>query len=152
MNSNEWAQLRELRSLQERMNRFFDDARGRDSSTGEDEWAQESEWFPVTDIYEQAQEIVLKMELPEVDQRDVVVRVDGNRLVVSGERRMDPEVKRESYHRRERSYGRFVRTFSLPETVNLERIEAVCRNGVLRVSLPRRSEKEARSINIEGRE
>lgn len=147
MNHNDWAQLHELRDLQERMNRFFHDMRGREG-VSEGEWGREGEWAPATDIYEQGGEIVLKMDLPEIDQQAIKLAVDGNRLVISGERRLDPAVKRENYVRVERPYGQFTRSFALPEMIDIERIEASCEAGVLKVRLPRRGEKQSRVINI----
>ena len=148
MNQNQWPQLRELRDLQERMNRFFHDARARDVPS-DGEWNQESEWAPAADIYELGSEIVLKMDLPEVDQRAIKLTVDGNRLVVSGERPLNPEIRRDSFVRIERPYGHFARSFALPDNVDRERIEASCDAGVLTVRLPRREETQQRTINIE---
>jgi HSP20 family protein len=148
MNQGPWSQLRELRDLQERMNRFFHDARGREVPA-EGEWTQESEWAPLADIYEHDDDIILKMDLPEVDQRAIKLTVEGNRLVISGDRPLNPDIKRDSFVRIERPYGHFSRWFALPENVDRERIQASCEAGVLKVRLPRRHEKQARTINIE---
>jgi HSP20 family protein len=149
MSQNHWSQLRELRDLQERMNRFFHDVRGREVPS-EGEWNQESEWTPPADIYEDGGEIILKMDLPEVDQRAIRVTVDGNRLVISGDRPFNPELNRDSFVRIERPHGHFSRWFALPDNVDPERIEASSEAGVLKVKLPRRdNEKRARTINIE---
>ena len=149
MNQNEWMQLRELRELQERMNRFFEESRHREAARDDAEWGQESDWTPPVDIYESDAGIVLKIDLPEVDQRDVNVRVDGARLIISGERKADPTVKRERYYRIERGYGRFARAFTMPEAVDRDRIEASYREGVLQLVLPRRTEEQPRTINIQ---
>ncbi|MEP7272358.1 MAG: Hsp20/alpha crystallin family protein [Acidobacteriota bacterium] len=149
MTHKDWSQLRELRDLQERMNHFFRDTRAQNTPTSEGEWAQEGEWYPATDIYEQEGEIVLKMDLPEIEQSAIKLTVDGNRLVISGERRPSSDVKRESYVRIERQYGEFTRSFALPDTVDRERIEASCEKGALTVRLPRRTEKQPRVIIID---
>ena len=151
MHQNEWTQLRELRELQERMNRFFEETRHREAARDDAECGQESDWTPPVDIYESDEGIVLKIDLPEVDQRDVNVRVDGSRLIISGERKVDPTVKRERYYRIERGYGRFARAFTLPEAVDRDRIVASYREGVLRLVLPRRTEEQQRTINIQVR-
>ena len=151
MNQNEWTQLRELRELQERMNRFFEETRHREAARDDADWGQESDWTPPVDIFESDEGIVLKIDLPEVDQRDVNVRVDGSRLIISGERKVDPTVKRERYYRIERGYGRFARAFTLPEAVDRDRIVASYREGVLRLVLPRRTEEQQRTINIQVR-
>lgn len=148
MNKSDWAQLRELRDLQERMNRFFHDVRGQGAST-EGEWTQEGDWAPATDIYELDGEILLKMDLPEMDQREIKLTVEGNRLVISGERHLNAGIKRENCVRIERPYGRFARSFALPENVDRDRIEASCEAGVLNVKLPRKEEKQPRVISIE---
>lgn len=148
MNQGPWSQLRELRDLQERMNRFFHDVRGREVPA-EGEWTQESEWTPLADIYEQGDDIILKMDLPEVDQRAIKLTVEGNRLVISGDRSLNAGIKRESFVRIERPCGHFSRWFALPDGIDPERIEASCEAGVLKVRLPRRSEKQTRTINIE---
>lgn len=151
MNQNEWMQLRELRELQERMNRFFEETRHREVARDDAEWGHESDWTPPVDIYECDEGIVLKIDLPEVDQRDVNVRVDGSRLIISGERKADPAAKRERYYRIERGQGRFARAFTMPDAVDRERIEASYREGVLRLLLPRRSEVKPRTIDIQVR-
>ena len=130
------------------MNRFFHDTRGHEVPS-EGEWNQESEWAPPADIYEHGNDIILKMDLPEVDQKAIKLTVDGNRLVISGDRTLDPEIRRDSFVRIERPYGHFARSFALPENVDREKIEASCEAGVLRVRLPRREEKQQRTINIE---
>jgi HSP20 family protein len=138
-------QLRDLVELQERMNRLFDFTRGR----GDDELGQGADWAPPADIYETPEAIVVKLELPEVDQRGIDVRVDEGRLLIRGERRLGEEVRREDYLRIERAYGSFARSFALPETVDRERIEAAYRDGVLRLTLPKRAQAGQRSVTIQ---
>lgn len=141
-----WEPFRDLVSLQDRMNRIFDDSfRGARES---DEWALGGSWAPAVDIFEQEGNIVLKAELPGVDPKDVDVRVENNVLTLKGERKFDNEVKREDYHRVERTYGSFSRSFTLPTVVDTDKIKAEVRDGVLRVNLPKKEEAKPRQISI----
>jgi HSP20 family protein len=142
-----WEPFRDLVSLQERMNRIFDDA-FRGARGGEEDWALGGSWAPAVDIYEQGHDIVLKAELPGVDPKDVDVRVENNVLTRRGERKLDNEVKRENYHRVERSYGAFTRSFTMPNMVDTEKIKAEYKDGVLRVSLPKKDEAKPKQISI----
>ncbi len=142
-----WDPFRDLLTLQERMNKLFDESyRGRAGS--EDDWALGGAWAPAVDIYEQGSDLVLKAELPGVDPKDVDVRLENNTLTLRGERKFDNEIKRESYHRIERSYGAFSRSFTLPSTVDQNHIKAEYRDGVLRVTLPKREEAKPKQIAI----
>jgi HSP20 family protein len=143
-----WEPFRDLVSIQDRMNRLFDDAfRGARSQGSEEEWALGS-WSPAVDIFEHEGAIVLKAELPGVDPADVEVRVENNVLTLRGERKVDNEVKKESYHRVERAYGTFTRSFTLPTVVDTEKIKAEYKDGVLRVTLPKREEAKPKQISI----
>jgi len=134
-----WEPFRDLVSIQDRMNTIFDDAfRGVARTSGrEEEWSL-GNWAPAVDIFEQDGNIVLKAELPGVDPKDVDVRVENNVLTVRGERKLDNEVQKENYHRVERAYGSFSRSFTLPTVVDTEKIKADYRDGVLRVTVPKR--------------
>ena len=141
-----WEPFRDLLSLQERMNRLFDEsARGRQ---GEEDWALGGSWAPPVDIYEHESNIVLKAEIPGIDPKDVDVRVENNTLTLRGERKFDDEVKKDSYHRVERAYGAFTRSFTLPSVVDTTNIKAEYKDGVLRVTLPKRDEAKPKSISI----
>jgi HSP20 family protein len=129
------------------MNRLFDESL-RTRGTGEEDWALGGSWAPAVDIYEQDGNLVLKAELPGVDPKDVDVRVENNVLSLRGERKLDQEVKKESYHRVERSYGGFARSFTLPSVVDTSNIKAEFRDGVLRMTLPKREEAKPRQIQI----
>src|SRR4249920_2895819 len=134
-----WEPFRDLVSLQGRMNRLFDESfRGAGRGTEED-WAQGA-WSPAVDIYEKEGNIVLKAELPGIDPKDFDVRVENNILTLRGERRIEQEVQKESYQRVERSYGAFTRSFTLPTVVDTEKIEAEFKDGVLRMTLPKKEE------------
>jgi HSP20 family protein len=107
-------------------------------------------WVPAVDIYENGkQELVLKAELPEMKREDISVLFENNTLTIKGERKFDNEAKKEQFHRVERAYGTFSRSFSLPSTVDASKIGAEYKNGVLTVTLPFRDEARPRTINIE---
>jgi HSP20 family protein len=137
--------FRELVSLQDRLNRLFNESY---RPQGEDDWALGGTWAPAVDIYEHENNIVIKAELPGVDPKDVDIRLDNNVLTVQGERKLDNEVKKENYHRVERSYGAFTRSFTLPTTVDPGGIKAEYKDGVLRVTLPKREEAKPKQIQI----
>ena len=100
------------------------------------------------DIYENEGNLVLKAELPGIEPKDVDVRVENNVLTLRGERKFEAEVKREQYHRVERAYGTFSRSFTLPNVVDTEKIKAEFKDGVLRVTLPQREEAKPKQIQI----
>ncbi len=136
--------FRDLSVLHDRVNRLFGDA------YGAREEGVLSNWVPSVDIFEnEKKELVLKAELPDVRKEDVSVTVENNTLTLSGERKFDTEVKREHYHRIERSYGNFSRSFSLPATVDTGKIGAEFKSGVLTIRLPFRDEAKPRSISID---
>jgi HSP20 family protein len=144
-----WEPFRDLVSLQDRMNRLFDESfRGASRGVGEEDWALGGSWAPAVDIFEHEGNIVLKAELPGVDSKDVDVRVENNVLTLRGERKFDSEVKKESYHRVERSYGAFSRSFTLPTVVDTDKIKAEFKEGVLRLTLPQREEAKPKQIAI----
>jgi len=106
-------------------------------------------WSPLVDIFEDKEGITLKVELPEVDANDVDIQLEGNALTLRGERKLENADKREDYHRIERYYGSFSRSFTLPSTVDLGNITAQGRDGVLRIFLPKKSETKPRQIKVE---
>ena len=107
-------------------------------------------WVPAVDIFENAkQELVLKAELPDMKREDITVTFENSTLTLKGERKFENEAKKEAFHRVERAYGTFSRSFSLPPTVDATRIAAKYEAGVLTVTLPFREESKPRSINVE---
>ena len=141
-----WEPVRDLLTLQEKMNRMFDSSyRG---GAQDEDWALGGSWAPAVDIYEKDGNIVLKAELPGVDPKDVDVRVENNLLTLRGERKFDSEVTRDSYHRVERSCGAFSRSFTLPSVVDTGNIKAEYKDGVLHMTLPKREEAKPRQIQI----
>ena len=136
-----WEPFRDLLALQERLNRGFEANR----QTGEE---QLGTWAPAVDIYETEKEIVLKADLPGMNLADVDISLNNNVLSVRGERKFEKDVKEDNYHRVERTYGNFVRTFTLPNTVNADQIEASYENGVLRITMPKREEARPKQIKV----
>lgn len=107
-------------------------------------------WAPSVDIYETENELVLKADLPDVDQNDIDVRVENQTLTIAGERKFEaPSGENKGYHRIERSYGKFVRSFAVPSTFDTEKIAASYRNGVLSVSLPKKEAAKPRQIKVQ---
>ena len=129
-----WEPFRDLLSLQERMNRLFEDSL---AATRTDPGVPASAWTPAADAYETPEGFVVLMDLPGLSADDVDVHVDGDRLVVHGERRPDDKTRPESFHRGERSYGVFTRIFPLTDEVDPDKVTANFRDGLLRLDLPR---------------
>jgi HSP20 family protein len=143
-----WEPFHNLATVQDRMNRIFDDAFRGQRTGSEDDWALGGNWAPPVDIFEQGDNIVLRAELPGISPEDVDIRVENNVLSLRGERKFDSEVKRESCHRVERAYGSFSRSFTLPSVVDTEKIKAEYKDGVLQVTLPQKEEAKPKQISI----
>src|ERR1700681_1546175 len=105
-------------------------------------------WAPSVDIYETPNEMVVKADLPDVNEKEIDVRIENNLLTIRGERKFEKSVSEENYLRVERNYGAFSRSFSLPNTVNAEAIGAEYKNGVLTVPLPKREESKPRQVKV----
>jgi HSP20 family protein len=131
--------------LQDRMNRVFEDVLGRSFDEGE---LFGGAWTPAVDIVENANELTLFAELPGMKPEEVDIRIENNLLTLKGERRLDIKEDKENFHRRERTYGAFARTFTLPSTVEQEKITAEFKDGVLKVTLPRREETKPKQVTI----
>jgi HSP20 family protein len=144
---NRWDPLRDLLSVQERINRLFEDALG--DRAGEAELMQAGVWSPAVDIGETEREFLVMAELPDVKQSDVAIRMKGNILIIEGERRPQ-HTPMEGYYRMERVYGRFQRSFLLPVLVDQNGITATLRDGVLKIVLPKKTESNKRRIEITG--
>ena len=137
--------FRDLAALQERMNRVFEESLGR----RQDEELTTGTWAPPVDIYETKERVVLKAELPGFTEKQIQLRFENGILSLEGERKFEKEHGDENYHRVERSYGKFVRSFSLPTTVDHEKILAHFENGILTVELPKREETKPKAIKIQ---
>lgn len=143
-----WDPFRDLISIQDRMNRLFEQTLTR--SRGE-EGVSATTWTPAVDIYETADMIVMKAELPGVAREDIQIQIDGNTLTLRGERRFAKDVQEESYLRIERAYGSFHRSFTLPAGVQQDRVRALFKDGVLELSLPKAEEAKPKKIAIDVR-
>jgi HSP20 family protein len=141
--------FRQLLQLQDRVFRAFDQPNGLARGTVEPEQSVTGTWTPQVDVFEGADAITIKVELPEVNARDVDIQIEGNALTLRGERSLENADKRDSYHRIERSYGPFSRTFTVPSTVDTENTSADCRDGVLRITLPKRAEIKPKQIKVQ---
>ena len=139
--------FRDLRSLQEEVNRLFSTNLSR--SFGE-EGIGRGAWSPSVDIFENKDQIVLEAELPGMNRDDFDLSIENNVITLRGERQFEKKDENDNYHRVERSYGAFTRSFTLPQTVSAEGATAEYQNGVLRVTLPKREETKARRIEITG--
>lgn len=138
--------FREFAQLQNRINHAFGDVYGR----GEEGLMSSGTWMPPVDIYHNGEhEIVLKAELPDMSREEIDITVDNGTLTIKGEKKLSNEVKDEQYHRIERHYGAFSRSFSLPQTVDTTKVGADYRNGVLTVRLPLREEAKPRQIKVD---
>ena len=135
--------FRGLSNLQNQFNRIFNE-----SYRNQAEESALTTWAPAVDIYETPNELVVKADLPDVNEKDIDVRVENNLLTIRGERKFEKSVSEESYLRVERTYGAFSRSFSLPNTVNAEAIGAEYKNGVLTVNLPKREESKPRQVKV----
>jgi HSP20 family protein len=129
------------------MNRLFEDA-GRGWRA--DEPAATTSWSPSVDIYETDNEITVKAELPGLEQKDISLNLENNVLTLKGERRFEKETKQENYHRIERAYGTFSRSFAIPATVDDEKIRADYKDGVLAITLPKKEQIKPKQIKIGG--
>jgi len=135
-----------LQSFQHEMNRMFNQFF--QGSNGEEAGSKLSTWNPSVDIYETDDALVIKAELPGVSKDDVSIDVHQNTLTLRGQRKHETEVKDEQYHRVERSYGSFQRSFTLPSTIDYEKVQATFKDGVLELHLPRLESAKPRQIAI----
>jgi HSP20 family protein len=139
-----WEPFREFATLQERMNRLFNDQFG----NGQDESLTAAGFLPAVDVYEDENSVQLKLEVPGVEEKDIDIRIDNNLLTVRGERKFESEEKEENFHRIERRYGSFSRSFQLPPTVNPEDVKADYDKGVLKIRLSKRAEAKPKQIKV----
>jgi HSP20 family protein len=139
-----WDPFQELASLQNRVNGLFQDY-GR---TGQDELTTTGSFVPAVDVYEDEHKVTLKLEIPGIKQEEVDVRLENNTLTVRGERNFEKEEKEENFHRIERRYGSFARSFTLPSTLDTENVQASYENGVLKIELAKRAEAKPKQIKV----
>jgi HSP20 family protein len=143
---SQWDPFRDLLTIQDQMNRLFQDTmtRQRGQTT-----LEAGQWAPAVDIVEEADKILLRADLPGVDQNVIELRVDDNVLTLKGDRPLPADLKPETVHRSERPHGTFLRSFSLPGNIDQGGIRAAQKNGVLEVTLPKKQEAKARAIRVD---
>ena len=142
MTITRWDPFREVAALQNRVNALF-----RDFSEGESAMTTAS-FIPAVDIYEDEKKVVLKLEVPGIEEKDLDVSVENHTLTVKGERKFEKEEKEENFHRIERRYGSFSRSFTLPSTVDTEHIQANYQAGVLKLELQKKPEAQPKQIKV----
>jgi HSP20 family protein len=137
--------FRDMITLRDKMNKLFEDAF---VQRGEDKDMISSAWLPAVDIFESDNELVLTAEVPGIDEKDIEISLENNVLSIKGERKFDKETKEENYHRIERSYGTFYRSFTLPSYVDSEKINAVHENGILKIRMSKKHELKPKKVKI----
>ena len=139
-----WDPFREFTTLQERMNRLLRDSSGE----GREESLITTNFAPAVDVYEDEHNVTLKIEVPGIDEKDIDVRIENNTLTVHGERKFEKEEKEENFRRVERQYGSFTRSFTLPNTVDSDKVSANYDKGVLKITLAKKAEAKPKQIKV----
>jgi HSP20 family protein len=137
-----WDPFREVVALQNRVNNLF-----REMNDGDSPLTTAS-FVPAVDVYEDSKKVVLKLEVPGIEEKDLDIRVENNTLTVKGERKFEKEEKEENFHRIERRYGTFYRAFTLPSTVDTEHVQANYQNGILKLELSKKPEAQPKQIKV----
>jgi HSP20 family protein len=140
-----WDPFREFVTIQDRMTRLFRDSYAQE---GREEALTTGTFAPAVDVYEDEHNITLKIEVPGIEEKDIDVRIENSTLTVHGERKFEKEEKEENFRRVERQYGSFTRTFTLPDTVDHEKVQADYDKGVLKVSLAKKAEAKPKQIKV----
>ncbi len=140
-----WEPFRDLMATQRGFDRLFREAFSPAFGEGE---SSTRTWAPPVDIYENGDNLVLKAELPGVDAKDVEIRVEDSTLYLKGERKFEKEVNEQNYHRVERSYGTFTRSFALPNSIDSDRVSAEYKDGILTLTMPKKEEAKPKTIKI----
>jgi HSP20 family protein len=141
-----WDPFKEVATLQDRINRLFDDAFPKKGDSGDD--TDIADWRPAVDIFETKTAVVLEVELPGVIKEDVSVEVKENILTIKGERKVENEDRKDTVYRRERAYGLFKRAFNLHYVVKPEKIKARFNDGVLRIEVPKPEEEKPKQVTV----
>ncbi len=138
-----WDPFKELTNLKTQMDKIFE------SLMGSSEDIQSGSWVPPVDIYETENEVVIKAEVPGVAQKDIEIKVEDDTLVIKGEKKFERDMEKETYHRAERVYGKFQRSFILPKSIEKDKIKATLKQGVLTIVLPKKEEVKPKEISIQ---
>ena len=141
-----WNPMKELDEMEKRLSTLLGRVPVKNSER--EEAMTVAEWSPLVDISEDEKEYVIKAELPEIKKEDIKVSVHDNVMTISGERKYEKEEKGKKYHRVERAYGSFTRSFTLPEDADASKVSAECKDGILRVRLPKSEKAKAKSVEI----
>lgn len=142
MTISRWYPIREVATLQDRVNSLFHDF------AGDGQPVTAAAFAPLVDVFENGEKVVLKLDIPGIKEEDLDIRVENNTLSVRGERKFESEEKEENFHRIERRYGSFFRSFSLPTTVDTENVAATYNAGVLKLELKKKASAQPRQIKI----
>ena len=140
-----WDPFREFTTVQDRLSRLFRESYGPE---GREESLITSGFAPPVDVYEDEHNVTLKIEVPGIDEKDMDVRIENNVLTVHGERKFEKEEKEENFRRVERQYGSFTRTFTLPTTVDAEKVSANNDKGILKIVLPKKAEAKPKQVKV----
>jgi len=140
-----WDPFREFTTVQDRLNRLFRESYGPE---GREESLITGGFAPPVDVYEDEHNVTLKIEVPGIDEKDMDVRIENNVLTVHGERKFEKEEKEENFRRVERQYGSFTRTFTLPTTVDAEKVSANNDRGILKIVLPKKAEAKPKQVKV----
>lgn len=137
---------REMNDFSRQMDRFFNPPFFSFGAFGDDDRAES--WYPSVDMFDSDGALVIKAELPGLSKDDIDVNIENGKLTLTGERKAENEVAEDKYYRRERTYGKFVRTFALPADVDPDKIAAVFKDGVLKIEIPQPEEKKPKQITV----
>jgi HSP20 family protein len=140
-----WRGRREVDRFRNEMDRLFDDFFAK-STFGR--FFEEGDWTPAIDLSETRKEIVVHAEIPDMDSKDIDISLNGRLLTIKGERKHEQEEKDKSYHRIERKFGSFSRSFELPVDVDAEKVKAKYKNGVLKLNLPKKKQQSVKKIEV----
>jgi HSP20 family protein len=150
MATTRWEPFRDLAALQDRVNRIFEDVITRPRRGAEQEDLAAGQWSPPVDIFETSESIVIRLEVPGIEQQALDVEIKENSLIVEGDRKFE-ETEGRNYHRVERAYGTFRRVFALPMLVRQDQIHAVLKNGVLEITLQKEEKAKPKRVQVEVR-
>jgi HSP20 family protein len=140
-----WDPFRDLVTLRDKMNRLFEETF---SSRSEERDIVYSTWTPSVDIFETEHDLVISAELPGIDEKDIDIKIEDHTIIIKGERKFEKETTEENYHRIERAYGSFYRSFSLPHYIDQENIKAEYENGILKIVMLKKLESKPRTVKV----
>jgi len=140
-----WEPFRDLMTLREKMNRLFEEAF---ITRGEEKEMVSGTWTPSVDIYETENALILSAEVPGIEENDIEIKIENSTLTLHGERKFEKETKEENFHRIERAYGTFHRSFTLPNYIDQDKIKAEHENGILKITMPKKTEMKPRKVKV----